>query len=117
MAGIKINNIVLLSFILSGMTTALAAVTLASRIYNIDGTIGEPYLFDVLTVVVLGGISLFGGVGNIYKVALGLLLFGVLNNSMILLGVSFEYQQMIKGIIFIIAVLYDNYNKKKRFQF
>ena len=72
------------------------------------------YLFDVITVVVLGGTSLSGGVGGIHKTAVGLMIFGILSNGMVLLGIPFDYQQMIKGIVLILAVLYDEFSKRKR---
>jgi ribose/xylose/arabinose/galactoside ABC-type transport system permease subunit len=113
-SGIRISNIKMLTYIILGLTTAFAALILTSRLGRAHPTVGAPYLFDVITAVVLGGTSLSGGVGSIYRTAIGFLFIGVLNNSMVLLGIPSTYQQMIKGMVLILAVLYDEYNKRRR---
>jgi ribose transport system permease protein len=68
-------------------------------------------------VVVLGGTALTEGVGGIVKTAVGLGIFAIITNGMSLLGIPYEYQQMIKGIILVLAVLTDEFSRRKRLQF
>lgn len=116
-SGIRTSNIILSTYVFLGITAAIAALILTSRLGRAHPTVGAPYLFDVITAVVLGGTSLSGGVGSIYKTTIGFLFIGELNNSMVLLGIPSTYQQMIKGIVLIAAVLYDEYNKRRRYYY
>jgi ribose transport system permease protein len=116
-AGINVPNIIAGSYIVSGALTGIAAVVLSSRLVMIQPGAGKPYLFEVVTAVVLGGINLSGGYGNIFKTTLGFLLLGIINNSMAIMGVQYESQQMIKGAVFIIALIYVEFINRKRIYF
>lgn len=113
-AGINVSNIIMSTYVINGLLIGIASVVLCARLPRIRVGTAADYLFDVITVVVLGGTSLSGGIGNIYKTAIGLLLFAVINNAMALLTIPFEFQQLTRGIILIIAVLYDEFNRRKR---
>jgi ribose transport system permease protein len=113
-AGINVSNIIMSTYVVNGLLIGIASVVLCARLPRIRVGTAADYLFDVITVVVLGGTSLSGGIGNIYKTAIGLLLFAVINNAMALLTVPYEFQQLTRGIILIIAVLYDEFNRRKR---
>ncbi|MGM0366026.1 MAG: ABC transporter permease [Actinomycetota bacterium] len=113
-AGINVSNVQMISYTVMGLYAGLASLILTARLPRIRvGTAGE-YLFDIITVVVLGGTALSGGVGGIYKTVIGLAIFALIRNGMALLATPYEYQQMITGIILILAVLYDEYNRRKR---
>ncbi|MHB8279128.1 MAG: ABC transporter permease [Candidatus Humimicrobiaceae bacterium] len=113
-AGINVSNVVMSTYVINGLLVGIASVVLCSRLPRIRVGTAADYLFDVITIVVLGGTALSGGIGNIYKTAIGLLLFAVINNAMALLTVPYEFQQLTRGIILIIAVLYDEFNGRKR---
>lgn len=113
-AGINVSNVIMSTYVINGLLIGIASVVLCARLPRIRVGTAADYLFDVITVVVLGGTSLSGGIGNIYKTAIGLLLFAVINNAMALLTVPFEFQQLTRGIILIVAVLYDEFNRRKR---
>ena len=113
-AGINVSNVIMSTYVINGLLIGIASVVLCARLPRIRVGTAADYLFDVITVVVLGGTSLSGGIGNIYKTAIGLLLFAVINNAMALLTVPYEFQQLTRGIILIIAVLYDEFNRRKR---
>jgi ribose/xylose/arabinose/galactoside ABC-type transport system permease subunit len=113
-AGIDTSKVVMWSYIINGLLIGIASVIITSRLPRIRVGTASEYLFDVITIVVLGGTALSGGVGGIYKSAIGLLIFAIINNGMALLSIPFEYQQLIKGIILILAVLYDEYNRRRR---
>jgi ribose transport system permease protein len=113
-AGINTSKVVMWSYIINGLLIGVASIIITSRLPRIRVGTASEYLFDVITIVVLGGTALSGGVGGIYKTAVGLLIFAIINNGMALLSIPFEYQQLIKGIILILAVLYDEYNRRRR---
>ncbi len=113
-SGINDVRVVLMSYVINGLICGAASVLLTSRLPRIRVGTAADYLFDVITIVVLGGTALSGGVGGIYRTAIGLLIFAIINNGMALLHLPFEYQQLVKGIILILAVLYDEFNRRRR---
>jgi ribose transport system permease protein len=78
-----------------------------------SATLGDAMLFDVMTVVVLGGTSLFGGKGNVLGVVLAAFLTGVISNAMVLMGIDTYFQWIVKGAILITVVLIDVNSKRK----
>lgn len=106
-AGIKSDRIKVLIYALSGMMASIAGVIITSRLNSAQPTAGTSYEMDAIASVVLGGTSLSGGRGRIVGTLIGALIIGTLNNGLNLLGVSSFYQQVVKGIVIIIAVLID----------
>ncbi|WP_042267528.1 ABC transporter permease [Paraburkholderia heleia] len=112
LSGVKVDRIQLWVYTLAGVMSALAGVVLTSRLNSAQPTAGTGYELDAIAAVVLGGTSLTGGRGWIFGTLVGALLIGVLNNGLNLLDVSSFYQQVIKGIVILFAVLIDRGNKK-----
>lgn len=113
-SGIKVNKIKILIYGISGLMSALAGGILTSRLNSAQPTAGTSYELDAIAAVVLGGTSLTGGKGRIVGTLIGVLIIGVLNNGLNLLGVSSFYQQVVKGVVILIAVLIDRKNKRKQ---
>ncbi|WP_223155989.1 ABC transporter permease [Desemzia incerta] len=111
-AGIKNDKIKIGVYALSGLMASLAGIIITSRLNSAQPTAGTSYEMDAIASVVLGGTSLSGGRGRIVGTLIGALIIGTLNNGMNLLGISSFYQQVVKGIVIIIAVLLDRKNKK-----
>ncbi|WP_410499889.1 ABC transporter permease [Chitinibacter sp. S2-10] len=112
LSGIKTDRIKIWVYTLSGAMAATAGMILTSRLNSAQPTAGTGYELDAIAAVVLGGTSLTGGRGWIFGTLVGALLIGVLNNGLNLLGVSSFYQQVIKGVVILLAVLLDRANKK-----
>lgn len=110
-SGIKVNKLKVCIYGLAGLMSALAGAILTSRLNSAQPTAGMSYELDAIATVVLGGTSLTGGKGRIVGTLIGVLIIGVLNNGLNLLGVSSFYQQVVKGVVIIIAVLIDRKNK------
>jgi len=106
-SGIKVNKVKVMIYSISGLMAAIAGGILTSRLNSAQPTAGASYELDAIAAVVLGGTSLSGGKGRIFGTLIGVLIIGVLNNGLNLLGVSSFYQQVIKGIVILIAVLID----------
>ncbi|MCH6264502.1 ABC transporter permease subunit, partial [Neobacillus citreus] len=106
-SGIKVSNVKVMIYGLSGLLSALAGAILTSRLNSAQPTAGTSYELDAIAAVVLGGTSLSGGKGRIFGTLIGALIIGTLNNGLNLLGVSSFYQMVVKGIVIAIAVLLD----------
>ena len=107
LSGIQVSNIKYLIYALSGFFAGLAGIVMLSRTGSAQNTAGLGYEFDVITCVVLGGVSVKGGIGRISGVIAGVLIIGSLTNGMILMDVNSYTQKVIKGLVLAIAVGID----------
>jgi ribose transport system permease protein len=110
--GIKDNYITFLTYIVTGVTTAVGGIMMGSRMMSAQNYIGEGYEFTVLTAVVLGGTSLFGGSGSVIKTLIGVLILGFLSNAFIMLGFPYYTQWIVQWVIIIAAVWMDVASKR-----
>ena len=106
-AGIKINRIKLFAYTITGMLCGMAGAIITSRLNSAQPTAGTGYELYAIAAVVLGGTSLSGGKGRIVGTLIGALIIGTLNNGLNILNVSSFYQQVVKGIVILLAVLMD----------
>lgn len=114
LSGINIDLIITSTYIITGFFVGLSAFILSARLNSSEAVAGLGYELNVIAVVVVGGTSLFGGMGNIPGTIIGAMLFGVLQNGLVLLNVSSYIQQIIIGIILILAVTFDKFSKSAR---
>jgi len=105
--GINVSGIIFSVYLLMGLMSALAGVTLTARTTAALPQAGVAYELDAIAAVVIGGTSLTGGVGGVLLTVVGVLIIGLLNNGLDLLGISSYYQQVIKGLMIVAAVLID----------
>ncbi len=106
-AGIKVRRIKVLAFIICGAFSAIGGVLLMARLNSGQPAAGVGYEFDAITGAIIGGTSFTGGVGTIPGTLAGCLIVGVINNVLNLLSVPSYYQQVIKGVIIVVAVVLD----------
>jgi len=104
LSGINVKRIKYLVYSLSGFFAGIAGIVMLSRANTGQPNAGLGYEFDVITCVVLGGVSVNGGSGKILNVLAGVLIIGVLSNGMILMDINSYMQMVIKGIILLLAV-------------
>jgi len=111
-SGIKVQNIIIANFTISGLLSGLSGIILASRLNSAQPTAGLGYELDAIAAVVLGGTNLFGGEGELWGTLVGAFIMGILNNGLNMLNVSSFYQQVVKGIVILIAVTVAQSGKK-----
>lgn len=114
LSGIKTKKITFWVFVNMGMMAALAGLVLAARLNAATPQAGMSMELDAMAAVYFGGASTSGGIGTVMGAIVGGLVMGVLNNGMSILGVGVDWQQAIKGLILLLAVVLDIYNKKKK---
>lgn len=112
LSGINVKRVKYQVYMLSGFLGSVAGVVMLSRINSGLPNTATGFELDVVTAVVLGGISVSGGEGHLAGSILGCLIIGVLSNGMILMGIEEYYQMLVKGMVLIVAVGLDIYMRK-----
>ncbi|MEM5584577.1 MULTISPECIES: multiple monosaccharide ABC transporter permease [unclassified Roseibium] len=114
LSGIKTERLTFLAFTNMGVLAAAAGLVFAARLNTATPKAGFALELDVIAAVFIGGASMSGGVGTIIGAVVGAFLMGVLNNGMSIMGIGIDFQQMIKGLVLLAAVIFDVYNKTKQ---
>lgn len=113
-SGINVERHLVLVYTIAGLLSGLAAVVVSSRNLTAQAGMGFGYELDAIAMVVIGGTSLYGGRGSILGTVLGMLIFGVITSGFTFLRVDAFYQEMIKGVIIVGAVVQDVYRQRRR---
>jgi ribose transport system permease protein len=113
LSGLKVDRIKRQVYLLGGALAGVGGVLLAARLNAADPKAGVGYELDSIAAVVIGGTSLSGGRGSIWGTVLGCLIIGVLNNGLVLLGVSPDWQLVVKGVVIVAAVAIDRASSSK----
>ncbi len=107
-AGVPARPVVILQYVLSSLIGYLAGIVTAASVASMNTRLAiSTYVYDVILVVVLGGIGLSGGRGGVRNVIVGTLLIGVLLNGMTILDIQYTVQNVIKGVILLTAIVID----------
>ncbi|HCW53286.1 MAG TPA: ABC transporter permease [Clostridium sp.] len=114
LSGVKIDKVQFLVFVNMGLMAALAGLAYAARVNSAQPKAGVNFELDALAACYIGGASTSGGTGKVMGAVVGGLVMGVLNNGMSLLGVDNNWQQAIKGLVLLFAVVFDLYSKKNK---
>jgi putative multiple sugar transport system permease protein len=113
LSGIKTERLSFYAFVNMGVLAALAGLVFAARLNTATPKAGLGFELDVIAACFIGGASASGGVGKVMGAVIGAFIMGVMNNGMSILGIGIDYQQVIKGVVLLAAVLVDVYNKNK----
>jgi ribose/xylose/arabinose/galactoside ABC-type transport system permease subunit len=114
LAGVNINRMKVLLFMICGFVSSITTVLLLSRVFAGQTMTGQGLEFDCLTAALLGGVSFKGGEGSIFGLMVGMLIIGVLNNAMQLATFPDFSQTVVKGTVLLIAVAFDVYQKNRK---
>ena len=106
-SGVNVKRNLLIIYILGGLLYGLAGVLLAARTGGATNNYGNSYELDAIAAAVIGGVSTSGGIGTVGGMITGVLIFEVMNNGLVVLGVSAYWQQIVKGLIIVAAVAVD----------
>ncbi|MCP9267518.1 ribose ABC transporter permease [Xenorhabdus sp. XENO-1] len=112
LSGINVDKIKIIVYSLCGLLAALGSIIEVARLSSAQPMAGSGYELDAIAAVVLGGTSLAGGKGRIIGTLIGALILGFLNNGLNLLGISSNYQMIVKAVVILLAVLVDNKSSK-----
>jgi putative multiple sugar transport system permease protein len=113
LSGINTERLTFLAFVNMGVLAALAGMIIAARLNSATPKAGVGIELDVIAACFIGGASASGGVGKITGAVIGAFIMGVMNNGMSIMGLSIDYQQLVKGLVLLLAVYFDVYNKRK----
>jgi inositol transport system permease protein len=114
LSGLNVRRVIGSVYIIMGFFAGLGAFVLSARLNSSEAVAGIGYELTVIASVVIGGTSLFGGVGTIFGTVVGTVLIGVLLNGLVLMDVSSYIQQIIIGIIIVLAVAFDTFAKSRK---
>jgi putative multiple sugar transport system permease protein len=113
LSGVKTERLTFFTFITMGALAALGGLIFVARLNTATPKAGVGFELDVIAAVFIGGASASGGVGKVLGAVVGAFIMGVMNNGMSIMGVGIDWQQVIKGLVLLAAVIFDVYNKNK----
>ena len=113
LSGVKTERLIFLTFANMGLLAGLAGMVVAARLNSSTPSAGNSFELDVIAACFIGGVSASGGVGKVMNVVIGALFMGVMNNGMSLIGLGIFWQQVVKGLVLLLAVGIDVYQKRK----
>ena len=114
LSGVKTRNVFWFAYANIGLLAGLAGILTAGRAKGIDPVYGEGYEMDAIAACFIGGASAYGGTGKVSGMIIGAILMGVINKGMMIVGVDANYQKVVKGIVLLIAVMFDVLSKRQK---
>jgi ribose transport system permease protein len=114
MSGIPMRHRQMLVYMLSGLMSGIAAVVFLARVNAADSGMGEPLLLPAIAAVLIGGTSLFGGVGSVLGTVLGAIILALVINGMNLLDIRAQWQPLVVGVVLLVAVMVDLIGRGRR---
>ena len=114
LSGVKTRNVYWFAYANIGLLAGLAGILTAGRAKGIDPVYGEGYEMDAIASCFIGGASAYGGTGKVSGMIIGAILMGVINKGMIIVGVDTNYQKVVKGIVLLLAVMFDVLSKRQK---
>ncbi|MGI9861718.1 ABC transporter permease [Moorella naiadis] len=112
-SGIDVDRIKLITYSIAGLMSGITGILMAARLSSAQSNAGTGWELTVIASVIIGGTSMFGGAGSILGTLIGAALMAVITNGMVLMNVSVYWQNIVVGIIIVVAVGLDQYRKMK----
>jgi inositol transport system permease protein len=113
-SGINVGRHLIKVYAIAGLLSGLAGVVLSARAITGQASMGVSYELDAIAAAVIGGTSLAGGVGRITGTVIGTIILGVMTSGFTFLRIDAYYQEIVKGIIIVAAVIIDQYRQRRR---
>ena len=114
LSGINTDNVLFTAYTNMGFLSAVAALICCARFNSSFPSMGTNYEMDAIGSCFIGGASAYGGTGTIGGAVIGAIFMGVLNNGMSILGVDMNWQRAVKGLVLLLAVIFDVTSKKRK---
>jgi putative multiple sugar transport system permease protein len=114
LSGIDSRKIYFFAYVNMGLMSGLAGILTIARAGNAQPTFGQGYEMDAIASCFIGGASAYGGEGNVFGVVIGAILMGVINQGMSIMGMEANYQKVVKGLVLLIAIIFDVMSKKEK---
>ena len=114
LSGVSTAKVKLFVYVFCGILSGIAGILICSRITSGNGTVAEGYEMNAISAAAIGGVSMTGGSGNVLGMVVGAMILTIIQNSFDIMGVNSFYQNIIKGIIILLAVFLDLRGKKKK---
>ena len=114
LSGVKTRNVYWFAYASIGLMAGLAGILTAARAKGIDPTYAEGYEMDAIASCFIGGASAYGGVGKVSGMIVGAVLMGVINQGMNIVGVDSNFQKVVKGLVLLLAVVFDVLSKRQK---
>lgn len=111
LSGVKVNKVKLFVYIFSGACAAMVGLITAAQLVAAHPASGESWEMNAIAAAVLGGTSMAGGIGTIGGTIVGAFVIGVINDGMVMMGVSEFWQMVIKGLVIVLAVIIDQFQR------
>jgi len=114
LSGVNVKSIFFFAYVNMGLLAALAGILTIARQCNAQPTFGQGYEMDAIGACFIGGASAYGGIGTVPGVIIGALLMGVINQGMSIMGIDANFQKLVKGLVLLMAVIFDVMSKKQK---
>lgn len=113
LCGVNVSLVKISAYVLNSVFACAAGILMLSRLMSGTPNTGKGFEFEVITAVVLGGVSVSGGAGRVFSVIFGVFIIGVLNNGLTLIGLNTYWQYVLNGVVLVIAVGADYMSRRK----
>ena len=114
LSGVNTRNVFWFAYANMGFLAGLAGILNVARMTNAQPTFGQGYEMDAIAACFIGGASAYGGTGKISGVIIGALLMGLINQGMSIMGIDSNYQRVVKGLVLMLAVMFDVLSKRQK---
>ena len=114
LSGIDPRKVYFFAYVNMGLMSGLAGILTIARATQAQPTFGQGYEMDAIAACFIGGASAYGGEGNVFGIVIGALLMGVINMGMSIMGVEANYQKVVKGLVVLIAIIFDVVSNQKK---